>query len=89
MKIGGVKTRGYGLVPSRVSFPPLLTNTLISQAIIDQRNPDRGIDSAETIPFFEVLSERALDTLKPLYFLLCPPLIDVFMLQELKWGKCP
>lgn len=66
---------------------PLLTDSLISQAIIDQRSLARGVNLPESTPFLEVVSAKTLDTLKPLYLLVCPPLMDVFILQELKWSK--
>ena len=70
-------------------FPSFLTNTLMSQAMIDQRRRDRATDLPKFSPFLKILSAATLDTLKPLYLLLCPPLVDAFILQEMKWGKNP
>ena len=66
---------------------PLLTDSLMSQAIIDQRSLARGVNLPDSAPFLEVVSAESVATLKPLYLLVCPPLMDAFILQELKWSK--
>ncbi|CAD6570777.1 MAG: hypothetical protein ASARMPRED_003927 [Alectoria sarmentosa] len=62
------------------------TDRYKTQAMIDQRRRDRATDLPKFSPFLKILSAATLDTLKPLYLLLCPPLVDAFILQEMKWA---
>ena len=61
--------------------------TLALQAIIDQRSLLGNRYSSESRPIFETVLAKSSDSLKPLYHLLCPPLIDAFILQEQKQSK--
>lgn len=60
------------------------TDRYKTQAIIDQRSLVGNKDLSESRPVCEALLAKDSDSLKPLYRLLCPPLIDSFILQEQK-----
>ena len=55
--------------------------------MIDQRSLVGNRDLSESRPVFEALFAKDSDPLKPLYYLLCPPFIDAFILQEQKQSK--
>ena len=52
--------------------------------MIDQKNRPVVIDGRDG--FQDEFTNKMVSTLKPLYFVLCPIYIDVFILEELKWS---
>ena len=52
--------------------------------MIDQENRPVVIDGRNG--FQDEFTNKMASTLKPLYFMLCPAYIDVFMIEELKWS---
>lgn len=52
--------------------------------MIDQKNRPVVIDGRNS--FQDEFTNKMMSTLKPLYFMLCPADIEVFMLEELKWS---
>ena len=52
--------------------------------MIDQKNRQLAVNESED--FQDEFTKNIEFTRKPLYFILCPAFIDIFMLENLKWS---